>query len=233
MRMLFISAHPDDAFLGAGGVILKHASLMDEIAIINVTSAEKGLPLVEEAFLKAVRKKEQSCICDKIGVTVEFLDVPDLRTSFLKEELLSLVIVRIRQFAPHAVFTHFLSDVHPDHESVSTVVKAACHLSAFPKVCPDEPPHTVAALFMWEEYSTQHFVPSLYVDITSEYKRKKEMLKEYKTQYPILKDVFAHAELQPRIRGIESGVMYAEAFHCPWPVVVDALSHIGRRSSSS
>jgi LmbE family N-acetylglucosaminyl deacetylase len=228
--MIFISAHPDDAFLGAGGVILKHKALGDDIFLVNVTSAEKGLPLVEEHFLKAVREKEQDILCRNLGITVEFLQVPDLKTQYAGEELVIKIISKIRQFTPDVVFTHFTEDIHPDHSSVSSVVKTACHLSTFPKVCPQVPPHKIANLFMWEEYSTLNFRPMLYVDITSEYQQKKEILKEYRTQYPILKDVFSHAEVQPRIRGIEAGCEYAEAFHCPWPVAVGDLTQFQRRS---
>lgn len=227
MRMLFISAHPDDAFLGAGGVILKHRSLKDDITIVNVTSAEKGLPLLEESFLKQVREKEQVTICKKIGVTVEFLHVPDLKTLFLKEDVLSKIVVKIREHQPDVVVTHFPCDVHPDHKTVGEIVKTGCHLATFPSVCPSMPVHSVKNLFMWEEYSTRAFTPVIYVDITPEYEQKRALLKEYKTQYPILSDVFSHAELQPRIRGIQARVLYAEAFHCPQPVVVNTLSFGG------
>jgi LmbE family N-acetylglucosaminyl deacetylase len=227
--MIFISAHPDDAFLGAGGVILKHKARGDDIFLVNVTSAEKGLPLVEERFLKDVREKEQDVLCRNLGITVEFLQVPDLKTQYAGEELVNTIIVKIREFTPDIVFTHFAEDVHPDHSSVGSAVKTACHLSTFPKVCPQVPPHKVTNLFMWEEYSTLNFRPMLYVDITSEYQQKKEILKEFKTQYSILTDVFSHAEVQPRIRGIESGCEYAEAFHCPWPVAVGDLTPFQRR----
>ncbi|MBU6998005.1 MAG: PIG-L family deacetylase [Theionarchaea archaeon] len=229
MRMIFISAHPDDAFLGAGGIILKHKAMGDDILLVNVTSAEKGLPLLEESFLKAVREKEQDLLCRTLGITVEFLHMPDLKIQYVGEELLNLIILKIRQFAPDLVFTHFTQDVHPDHASVSSVVKTACHLSTFPRVLPDVPHHKVSNIFMWEEYSTRDFQPMVYVDITSEYERKKEVLREYKTQYPILKDVFSHAEIQPRIRGIEAGCLYAEALHCPGPAAVSDLSHFRRR----
>ncbi|MBU7023357.1 MAG: hypothetical protein HXS40_04245, partial [Theionarchaea archaeon] len=101
------------------------------------------------------------------------------------------------------------------------------------RVCSQVPPHKVANLFMWEEYSTLNFQPMLYVDITSVYQKKKEILKKFKTQYSILMDVFSHAEVQPRIRGIESGCEYAEAFHCPWPVAVGDLTQFQRRSSKA
>ncbi|MBU7014849.1 MAG: PIG-L family deacetylase [Theionarchaea archaeon] len=227
--MIFISAHPDDAFLGAGGVILKHRALEDDILLINVTSAEKGLPFVEEGFLRAVREKEQDILCRNLGIAVEFLHVPDLKIQYAGEELVNHLILKIRQFTPDLVFTHYPEDIHPDHRSVSSVVKTACHLSTFPKVCPDAPTHTISNLFMWEEYSTRDFRPMVYVDITSEYEQKKETLREYKTQYPILRNVFSHAELQPRVRGIEAGCEYAEAFHCPWPVTAGDLSQFRRR----
>ena len=103
--------------------------------------------------LGKVRREEMAAACAVLGVTQhEVLDFPDgalYQQSF--QEMVSVVVDRIRRWRPHVVLT-FGADggvnLHRDHTMISAVATAAFHWAARPELFPgDAPPWTPYKLY--------------------------------------------------------------------------------------
>jgi LmbE family N-acetylglucosaminyl deacetylase len=103
---------------------------------------------------------------------------------------------------PHAVFTHWPIDAHRDHR-VSSLLAYDAWLAGGRKF----------ALYYYEVSTgeeTQHFRPTLYVDMTAIEKRKRSACLAHESQNPA--QFYASHEAMQRFRGLECGCKLAEAF---------------------
>ena len=108
-------AHPDDAELWAGGVLLKHRDFGDGTMIV-----------VEKVNDIRLEEAKQGAI--ELGA--ELLSIE-------KYELASCIDI-LTKFKPTVVITHSPDDAHPDHRRVSSIVSGAAQKAAiqtgFPRV---------------------------------------------------------------------------------------------------
>ncbi|MFN3191847.1 MAG: PIG-L deacetylase family protein [Aureliella sp.] len=138
-RVLVLGAHPDDAEVFAGGLLVRHSRLGSTIRIVSVTDGSAGHQSMAPAELKAIRRKEAAQAGATIGaeyVTLDFVDgrlQPNL-------EVREVIIREIRRFEPDLVLTHRTNDYHPDHRAVGIAVQDASYMVTVPNVCPDEKP---------------------------------------------------------------------------------------------
>ncbi len=137
-RVLVLGAHPDDAEVSAGGLIVRHRQAGSTVRMISVTDGRCGHHERPGEQLVAERRQEAAASGRSIGAEYLTWDFADgsLEPSLPVREAL---IREIRSFAPDLVLTHRPYDYHPDHRAVGTAVQDASYLVTVPHVCPDQP----------------------------------------------------------------------------------------------
>lgn len=135
-RVLVLGAHPDDAEVFAGGLVVRHCLAGSQVKIISVTDGRSGHFSVPPEQLVERRRQEARRAGERIGaeyVTWDFHDgalEPNLSVR-------SAVIKEIRSYKPDLILTHRPNDYHPDHRAVGTVVQDASYMVTVPHVCPE------------------------------------------------------------------------------------------------
>src|SRR5688500_4162508 len=107
-RALVVFAHPDDAELGAGGVVACWAAKGCEVTYVLCTNGSAGTAdrALSPVQLAEKRAAEQRAAADFMGVTnVVMLEYPDGGLADTRE-LLGDVVRAIRRYKPHTVLTH-------------------------------------------------------------------------------------------------------------------------------
>lgn len=137
-RVLVLGAHPDDAEVFAGGLVVRHCRLGTQVRIVSVTNGASGHHEIPADELVHVRRREARQAGERVGAeytTWDFHDGSLMPTLDVREA----IIREIRQFEPDLVLTHRPCDYHPDHRAVGTAVQDASYLVTVPHVCADTP----------------------------------------------------------------------------------------------
>lgn len=138
IRVLVLGAHPDDAEVSAGGLIVRHCRLGSGVRIISVTDGRSGHHQIPPDELVRVRREEARQAGERVGADYEIWHFPDGQL----EPTLAVraaIIREIRQFAPDLVLTHRPNDYHPDHRAVGGAVQDASYMVTVPHICPETP----------------------------------------------------------------------------------------------
>ncbi len=193
MHVLAIFAHPDDMEINCGASIKLHSSLGHDVFCLVLTNGELGGPSEE-------RVKEAKKAAEILGVKeILFLG---MRDGYIRREPKYINIIRryVRDFQPNLVYTHYPNDSHQDHINTFHLVVSAMN-------------RIKASIFTCEGLSTLNFTPTAYNDITETLRYKIEALKTHRSQ--ILRNAIPveHVVLLARIRGLQIGVRFAEAFY--------------------
>lgn len=223
-KILFISAHPDDADFGAAGTALKWLNQGAKGAIVIATNGDKGSEdhsLTSEQ-LKQIRHAEQLAASKMLRLEETwFLDYPDAHLEIgqsLKEQLVKI----IREYRPDIVFTFDPTMVyslvrgtinHPDHRAIGQAALDAIFpmsrdILTFPHHKNEHglEPHKVSDIFLYNFDK-----PTYFTDITELIDEKIEVIKTHKSQIDssVISD---RVREWNAIRGSMIGVKYAEAF---------------------
>jgi LmbE family N-acetylglucosaminyl deacetylase len=223
LRVLVISAHPDDVDFGCGGTLATWAQEGAEIVYTICTSGEKGTddPAMTRLALARTREKEQRAAAAVIGAReVIFLRKPDGELQYSLEFRGELVRV-IRQYQPDILFTHDPANrafdnqylFHADHRVVGELAfdaayPAALNRNFFPgHLAEGFAPHAVSELYF---FATAQ--PDTWVDIEPTLALKIKALRCHTSQ---IKNPKVMEELVRRWFGAwgrERGLAYAERF---------------------
>ena len=219
-KVLIIAAHPDDEVLGCGGTIARHTDSGDKVHILivaegatsrqpqrNRIQANEELSALEEAA------KTAGSILGAEGV--ELLDLPDNRLDSIDRlDLIKQIEDRINQHQPQVIYVHHAGDVNVDHRRLHEAVITAC------RPTPGQPvrrilSYEVASSSEWQPPgSAPTFTPNFFIDISSQWDRKREALLAYSSEmraWPHSRSLEAVEHLA-RWRGAQVGVQAAEAF---------------------
>lgn len=137
-RVLVLGAHPDDAEVAAGGLLVRHRKLGSVVRIISVTDGRSGHHHTQPEELVRIRREEARESGELIGAENFTWDFPDgeLQADL---QVRSAIIREIRGFQPDLVLTHRPNDYHPDHRAVGQAVQDASYMVTVPHICPDMP----------------------------------------------------------------------------------------------
>ena len=117
MKILIISAHPDDEILGCGATILKHVENGDEVSVCIVTTSTHPRWSDEYRERKLIEAKNVDRI---LGIKNRFYC--NLRTTELSitpgAELNKSLTEVIQEVDPDTVYTHFYGDINSDHVEI-------------------------------------------------------------------------------------------------------------------
>ena len=218
--VLVVAAHPDDEVLGCGGTIARHTDEGDQVHVLIVaegaTSRQQQRDrnqAIDELSALAQAAQQAGVILGASGV--ELLDLPDNRLDSLDRlDLIKQIEERIERHQPQVVYVHHAGDVNIDHRRLHEAVVTAC------RPTPGQPVRRllsfeVASSTEWQPPgSAPAFQPNWFVDISSQWPRKREALEAYASEmrpWPHARSLEALEHLA-RWRGAQVGVEAAEAF---------------------
>lgn len=173
--VLAIGAHPDDVEIGCGGIILRHRSQGDHVAVLTLSGGEHGGAVSE-------RVEEARRAADILGAEL-FLGT--LRDAAISEgrDTISLIETAVRDVQPTIVYTHSLQDGHQDHRSVHRATVVACR--------------GIASLYCYQAPSSSiDFRPTKFVEIGEFMDRKVDAIGAYRSQIvkrPYLRETLLRA----------------------------------------
>lgn len=183
LRMMCITAHPDDESLGFGGTLARYAAEGVEVSLVVATRGERGRygngsephPGPEE--LGRIREAEVCAAAGVLGVrNVRFLDYLDSEVDKADPgEATARIARHLRELRPHVVLTFdpYGAYGHPDHIAVSQFASGAIVRAASSEAIPEAPdePHEVQKLYyvawtgrVWEHYQAVFKVMQTKVD---------------------------------------------------------------------
>ncbi|USG63481.1 bacillithiol biosynthesis deacetylase BshB1 [Brevibacillus ruminantium] len=228
LDILAIGAHPDDVEIGAAGTLLLASKRGEKVGILDLTYAELSSNGTVE------RRQEEAAAADQIlGSTARYnFGFPDRGLEKVREDAISRVVDLIRETRPRVVLAPYWQDRHPDHESVSRIVREAVFSSGIRKYSANLslPAYRPSKLLYYFINSTVK--PDVVVDITDVYEGKMNVLRCYRSQFeqeadsvatPLNNGYLESVTYRERLFGQESGVMYAEGFVSAVPYVLDRL----------
>ncbi|MBO3802794.1 MAG: PIG-L family deacetylase [Candidatus Brockarchaeota archaeon] len=208
-------AHIGDLELSFGGVAAKCAADGNRVVFVHMTAGERGHPSLPPEKYKEQKVREGAESARKLGVEFRLMPYSDGELECGREEALA-VCRAIRELKPDAVVTHWKGSYHRDHAKVHEIVKEAVFFASLPGFG-DLPRHSVRALYFCENWEDpKGFEPKVYADFSDSFDAWVEAIMVHEfvrgrglpSDYPYADYYKALA----RLRGIEAGFEYAEAF---------------------
>ena len=220
------SAHPDDAELCCGGLLLLAAEQGRRTAVIDLTRGELGslgTPEVREReAVEAARVLRLTKRCN-----LGFRDGHVRDTDENREKIVRMV----RELRPTLVIAPPREDHHPDHMAVAELVRQSFYLCSIRKYIPELPPWRPKALL--HHMGSRHGTPKFVVDISSVIDRRMDAVRCYRSQFASPRTDFpvriASKRFLDSIRsnlghyGSLIGVAYGEPYDTEVPLAVRDL----------
>lgn len=228
LDILAIGAHPDDVEIGASGSLLLAAKQGKRVGILDLTYAELS------SNGNVERRQQEAAAADKLLGLVERYNfgLPDRGLEAVKEEAIRKVVELIRTTRPQIVLAPYHQDRHPDHESVSRIVREAVFSAGIRKYLADQTPPAYRPSQLLYYFINSTVTPQVVVDVTSVYSEKMEVLRCYRSQFeleegsvttPLTNGYLEMVEYRERLFGQQAGVTYAEGFMSATPYVLANL----------
>lgn len=213
-----IMAHPDDAELLCGGLLLRSADLGHATAVIDLTGGERG-----SAGSADLRKQESATASTILGLSDRLgAGLPDGELENTPAARLTVAAL-IRQLRPRVVVLHWPQGRHPDHRVASELGRDACFIAGLKRAPIDHEPLRPAKVIYCASYREEAMQPSFVVDITDQIDRKIEAIRAYASQFDgksAVGDVFAggNREMydQVRIQAAHYGSLIRTAYGEPY-----------------
>jgi bacillithiol biosynthesis deacetylase BshB1 len=226
--VLALAAHPDDAEVGCGGVLLLWADRGRRVGVLDLTRGEAATRGDPET-----RARERDRATKLLGLSHRStLGLPDGAVGTEPGHRLA-VIRAIRELRPDVLLAPYPEDRHPDHAAAGRLAREAAFLSGVAGVGRGEP-HRPGALF---HYLLHHpFEPSFVVDVSEVWDRKMEAVEAYESQFgagpgPSTelsgRRLLEVLEARATVHGAMVGFRRAEAYHAPGPVGLADLPVFG------
>ena len=225
MRVLVMTAHPDDADVHAGGAVARWVDEGHEVHYLLFTSGDKGHddPAMTPDELIALRRGEQRAAAAILGVPrLTFLDYEDGGLSTLGPELAATATRLIRAEQPDLVLTHdpfggaprYASyQLHPDHRALGHAVLDAVYFRApGPLYYPDQiteglRPHRVREVWLIMGDHADHAV-----EISGTIARKIAAIRAHASQWGRHPDLEGFVRRRAETSGAVHGLALAETF---------------------
>lgn len=203
MNVLAIGAHSDDIELGCGGSLAKHAELGDKIIIYIATTSEGINPFGEKIRdgEEALKDSKKAALILGAKLINGIFKVNELE---FNDELNSELIKIILENKIDLMYTHWDQDAHHDHRMLSLAsLHAGRHLNRI-----------LMYKSNWYQ-SIGHFCNNFYIDISSVWVKKEELLNCYQSEMMRTNGAWINYNRNcAENYGMVIGVKYAEVFQC-------------------
>lgn len=211
MTVIVCSAHADDEVIGVGGTIAKLAKKEKVIVIIfsygvSVAARASSIPpMMSEEKLTKVRVAESKRAGDILGVKETiFLGIKGDLPKVLNEEQKKKLLDIFQKYKPSKIFYHSSKDGHPDHRAVNKVMREIIEKM---KKKPEVYTYQINLL----DLSLKD--PKIIIDVSKEFKKKLDALKEFRSQVIWTKPLEFMVLLKGVIFGKRYGFKFAEYFY--------------------
>ncbi len=227
MRVLAISAHPDDLEFACGGVLLAEAARGAEITLCVCSRGESGTSGTPDE-----REAEARDAADLLGAEIHFLDFGgDARMERTKANALELAR-QIRRTKPDVVLSSVTTDdQHPDHIVIGQLAQEAARLARYGGIAELRPleSHSVAHHFQYAVTpgAEPRNATRIRVDISAHYEKWIALMECHRTQLRTRRYIDLQTA-RARLLGIEAGVEYAQALFATDDLLVASLEEIPR-----
>ncbi len=226
LDMLVFAAHPDDAEIGMGGTIVKHAQAGRSVGIVDLTYAEMSSNGNVET-----RQREAEQAGQILGLAArDNLGLPDRGLSGSSEQLAAMV-ASIRKYRPRIVFAPYFIDRHPDHIACSRLAEEAVFNAKLRKYAPELPAWTVDQLYFY--FINDAHTPQLLIDISDVQETKMAALRAYRSQFmpegneadwvetPLTGAYLDNIVARDRLLGQPRKLQFAEGFIAKGPIALE------------
>jgi bacillithiol biosynthesis deacetylase BshB1 len=222
--ILVFGPHPDDAEIGAGGLLLKMKSLGHRTGIVDMTTGDMGWGTPEQRL----EESTQAARLLKLDVR-ENLDLGDCRVEDTFENRCKAAAL-IRKHQPRIVMAPFYQLPigrglgHNDHYKTGQIVANAYNLAHLRKAPIEGEPFQALSIFYY--FIPPGTVPTFVVDVTPFLEEWMAAIDAHQTQFhhpdrprpahlPSVREVF---ETNARYWGWQVGVKFAQAYLSPTPL---------------
>jgi len=218
MNILFVGAHPDDIEIYCGGTAARYAAEGHKLFFCVATNGNVGSSTHTKEEIAAIRHREARSAAAVVGAELIWLDFDDEFLLDTRETRLKF-IEAFRIARPDVVFCHWIDDYNPDHSISGRIVDDCIHMAKIPLIKTDSPAmdKKIPPVYFMDTAAGINFVPEVFVDITSTFDKKVEMVRQHASQGKWMTDVFgykleAFLEVPSRFRGLQASCPMAEAF---------------------
>jgi LmbE family N-acetylglucosaminyl deacetylase len=190
-RVLAVGAHPDDVEFMCAGLLALLRNAGCELHIATMSSGDCGSMREKPETLRSIRQAEAEAACRALGAIYHPLEFSDF-CIFNDDHANRRVTALLREIDPSIVITHSPQDYLSDHETTSTLVRNACFYGPAPNYKTSQwtatartssVPHLYYAHPMeGTDIFGEAVMPHLYVDVTSVFPLKTDMLSCHKSQ---------------------------------------------------
>jgi len=217
-KILILAAHPDDEVLGCGGLISKYSELGDtfRVVFLGEGSSCRFQDHQSEESKKEIKIRNSYAVkaMNFLGVSqYDFHGLPCGRFDQVPIiEINKIIENQIKNFKPDLLLTHSANDANNDHQ----IVYRASIMASRPLK-----DNTVPTLWSYEVLSSSEwsfsdsFTPNIFESLKEKDIMKKfEALSFYESElrpYPFPRS-FEGIKALSQMRGLQSGLQYAEAF---------------------
>lgn len=214
MKVIVISAHPDDDIIGVGGIIylLSYYLSFDLFSII-ISNGEEGYNnSIFDISIELRRQSETTEAHKLLGIYKSiYLKIPDMEIHSNKMEIIKNLVSYIRDIKPNVIFTHSPDDIHPDHISIFQYTKESVIISSS-NLWPDlGNPWLIKYLYSYDGLRAQMKFPTHIIPIDEVMNKKCEALRLLKSQYDRTNDLIQIVKKINNYRSIQAKCTYAEA----------------------
>ena len=202
MTVLICAAHPDDEVIGVGGTIAKISEKEDVISII-FSYGDKYPFWKESREVKTKRIAETRACEELLGIKkTYFMGLHDMEIKKGFDETLKKLKRIIEHYKPNTIFTHTITDGHPDHRAVHDLTVQAVKETFI---------NTRILTFDINFFNFQKGL-KVHYDITKTFDKKMQALNLIKSQHSIITLLKPLILLKAITYGIRSKNKYAECF---------------------
>lgn len=230
MNIVAIGAHQDDVELTCLGTLLLYRQVREtSIVIVTTSNGERGgqaYPDLSPRDIADVRRREAADVASALGGRYVSMELPDQFVRDSDEARNELTDI-IREAQADVVLAPPPVDYHLDHMATSRLAFHTCLAAAVNAIATQHPSLSLApVLYYVDSVAGLEFNPTTYVDIGTTFEEKCRLLQMHDSQMKSMKalggwDLVEYAKVMNAFRGLQSGVLYAEAFRpaFAWPRV--------------
>ena len=211
--LLVIGAHLDECECGPSGTSLKLAKLGYQVVFLNTVGNFRDWSIIhsEEDFEALTREAHEAAAL--LGARKVFLDY---RNNCFPEgdfEARGKIAQVAKKVNPEIVLIHWPKDNHYDH--VRTAKASLEALSSINRFAGGEPVDlNLKEIIAYEAgiWQTFGFEPDFYIDVTAEIETAFQSIRAFIHLGEMAEGYVEHKKAQCRLRGLQAGYEYAEAF---------------------
>ena len=227
LDLLVIAPHPDDAELGAAGLILKAKQEGLRVGVLDLTSGE---PTPHGSL--ELRAKETAAATEILGLDWRGnLGLPNRSLQHTLEARAQLA-GQIRLLRPKWLFAPYWVDAHPDHVAATELIEAARFWAKLSKTdMPGEPFYPERVYHYYCVHLKMAPQPAFVLDISDVWEQKLAAIRCFESQFITGRPTEPPTFLD-RLRdesaywGKAIGTKYGEPFTCREPLGLKSLGSL-------